>query len=82
MNYKPKEEDLKEWGKDAVNAVNGFSKFDLEPIFEEFILPFYCFACWLPKHPTNWKIVNRETGEEYSRELATKKVIELRATYC
>ena len=78
MNYKPKEEDLREWGKDAVN---GFSKFDLEPIFEEFILPFYYFACWLPKHSTNWKIVNRETGEEYSRELATKKVTELRKLY-
>lgn len=74
VNYTPKEEDLKEWGKPIVDSLLGFTKLDIEPLFERFVLPIYRFAASYPEEDTKWKIVDRETGEEYSKERAIKEV--------
>ena len=71
MNYKPTEEQLIEWGKPIAEMLNGFTKDDIEPLFERFVLPIYVFASRRPNEDGKWKIVNRETGEEYTGEMAT-----------
>ena len=71
MNYKPTEEQLAEWGKPIVESLNGFTKDDIEPLFERFVLPIYVFASRRPNEDGKWKIVNRETGEEYTGDMAT-----------
>lgn len=70
MEYKPTEEQLQEWGKPIVDSIYGLTKGDLEPLFEKFVLPFYYAVCTFPEDfniESKWKMVNRETGEEYSR---------------
>ena len=71
MSYKPTEEQLIVWGKPIVDTLNGFTKDDIEPLFERFVLPIYVFASRRPNEDGKWKIVNRETGEEYTGEMAT-----------
>ena len=71
MSYKPTEEQLAEWGKPIVESLNGFTKDDIEPLFERFVLPIYVFTSRRPNEDGKWKIVNRETGEEYTGEMAT-----------
>ena len=75
MSYKPKEEQLIEWGKPIAEMLNGFTKDDIEPLFERFVLPIYVFVARKPDQESKWKIVNRETGEEYSLETAEKELI-------
>jgi len=74
MKYRPTEEQLQEWGKPIVDALNGFTKEDIETLFERFVLPIYIFASRRPNESGKWKIINRETGEEYSAERATKEL--------
>ena len=75
MKYQPTEEELQEWGKDIIEALYGFTKDDLEPLFERFVLPIYCMCARKPDQESNWKIINRETNEEYSFEMARKGLI-------
>lgn len=71
MKYKPTEEQLKEWGKPIIDSLMGFTKDDLEPLFEKYILPIYKVCARRPDQESKWKVVNRETEEEYSVETAT-----------
>lgn len=70
------EQKLQEWGKDVAESLYGFTKDDLEPLFERFVLPIYVMGARRPDQNTKWKIVDRETGEEYSYEMARKGLIE------
>ena len=66
----PTEKELQKWGKKIKEALRGFTKEDLEPLFENYVLPFYYSACTFPKdfeYRSKWKIINRETGKEYDR---------------
>ncbi|WP_269222594.1 hypothetical protein [Flavobacterium sp. IMCC34518] len=77
MEYIPTEEQLQKWGKPIIDSLNGFTREDLEPLFEKYVLPFYYVACTFPKDMnvhSKWKIVNRETGEEYDRKEAFKRL--------
>ena len=81
MSYKPTEEQLIEWGKPIAESLYGFTKDDLEPLFERYVLPIYVFVARKPDQESKWKIVNRETGEEYSLKKATtefKKIFNLK----
>ena len=81
MSYKPTEEQLIEWGKPIAEMLNGFTKDDIEPLFERYVLPIYVFVARKPDQESKWKIVNRETGEEYSLKKATtefKKIFNLK----
>lgn len=77
MEYKPTEEQLKEWGKSIIESFSGFTKVDIEPLFERFVLPIYRMCARNPFEESKWKIVNRETGEEYSLETAEKELMTL-----
>ena len=80
MEYEPTEEELQEWGKPIIDSLNGFTKDDLEPLFERFVLPFYYSACTFPKDMnthSKWKVVDRENGKEYDRREAFKQLYEL-----
>jgi hypothetical protein len=75
MKYQPTEEQLQEWGKPIIDSLSGFTKDDLEPLFERYVLPFYYSACTFPEDiniQSKWKVINRETGEEYDRKEAFK----------
>ena len=74
MSYKPTEEQLAEWGKPIAESLNGFTKDDIEPLFERFVLPIYVFASRRPNEDGKWKIINRETGEEYTGDKATIEI--------
>ena len=76
MNYQPTEKELKKWGKEVTDSLYGFTKDDLEPLFERYVLPIYVFVARKPDQESKWKIVSRETGEEYSLEIAEKQLIE------
>lgn len=76
MNYSPTEKELQKWGKKVTDSLYGFTKDDLEPLFEKYVLPIYVFVARKPDQESKWKIVNRETGEEYSIETARKELIE------
>jgi hypothetical protein len=76
----PTEEQLQEWGKPIIEALEGFTKEDLEPLFENYVLPFYYSACTFPKdfeYKSKWKITNRRTNVEYDRREAFKRLYEL-----
>ena len=77
MKYKPTEEQLKKWGEKIAKSLLGFTKDDIEPLFERFVLPIYVFASRRPGEDGKWKIVNRETGEEYSASKATLEIEKL-----
>ncbi|MGR3792031.1 hypothetical protein ACUXZJ_14380 [Flavobacterium sp. TN-1] len=80
MKYQPTEEQLQEWGKVVFNSFAGFTKDDIEPLFERFIIPIYVFASRRPNEDGKWKIVNRETGKEYPVDEAievTKKLYQI-----
>lgn len=82
MERKPTEEQLQEWGKQVADSLNGFAKEELEPLFERFVLPFYYAVCTYPNDinkKSKWKIVNRESGKEYDRVLAFKKLRDIGA---
>ncbi|MDI5886238.1 hypothetical protein [Flavobacterium yafengii] len=76
LKYQPTEEQLQGWGKPIVDSLYGFTKGDLEPLFEKFVLPIYRMIARSPVEESKWKIVNRETGEEYSLETARKELVE------
>lgn len=65
MNYEPTEKELQKWGKKVTDSLYGFTKDDLEPLFERFVLPIYVFVARKSDQESKWKIVNRETEEEY-----------------
>ena len=71
MKYHPTEKELKKWGKKVTNSLYGFTKDDLEPLFEKYVLPIYIMCTRRPDQESKWKMVNRETGEEYLVETAT-----------
>lgn len=75
MNYEPTEENLQKWGKPIAKSLYGFTKDDLEPLFERFVMPIYCMCARRPFEESKWKIVNRETGEEYSYKEAEEGLI-------
>ena len=76
MKYQPTEEQLQEWGRPIAESIYGFKKDDLEPLFEKYVLPIYRMCARSPVEESKWKIVNRETGEEYPLETARKELIE------
>jgi hypothetical protein len=75
MKYQPTEEQIQEWGKPITESLYGFTKDDLEPLFERFVLPIYAMCARKPNQESKWKIVNRETNEEYSYEEAEQGLI-------
>jgi hypothetical protein len=77
VNYKPTEEQLKEWGEKVLDSIVGFTKYDFEPLFEKYILPFYYLQCSGAEVKTKWKITERSKGNEYSRDYAQDRVKEL-----
>lgn len=74
MKYKPTEKELQKWGKKITKSLYGFTKDDLEPLFEKYVLPIYVFASRRIDENSKWKIVNRETGKEYSVGRAISKL--------
>ena len=70
-----REKELQKWGKKVTDSLYGFTKDDLEPLFEKYVLPIYRMCARKPDQESKWKIVNRETGEEYSLEIAEKELI-------
>jgi hypothetical protein len=76
MQYQPTEEQIQKWGQKITESLYGFTKEDLEPLFEKYVLPIYRMIARSPVEKSKWKIVNRETGEEYSLETARKELIE------
>ena len=76
MNYEPTEKELQKWGKKVTDSLYGFTKDDLEPLFEKYVLPIYRMCAIKPNQESKWKIVNRETGEEYSLKTAEKELVE------
>jgi hypothetical protein len=46
----------------------------MEPLFEKFVLPIYRIGASYPEADSKWKIINRETGKEYSKERALKEI--------
>ena len=81
MKYEPTEKELQKWGKKVTDSLYGFTKDDLEPLFEKYVLPIYVFAARKPDQESKWKIVNRETDEEYPIKKATieyKKLFNLK----
>ena len=76
MEYQPTEKELQEWGKPIVDSLNGFTKDDLEPLFEKYVLPIYRMCARKLDQESKWKIINRETEEEYSLETAIKELTE------
>lgn len=78
---KSRKKQLKEWGKYIFKSFAGFTKDDIEPLFERFVIPIYVFASRRPNEEGKWKIVNRETGEEYSAEQAIYEVNNLYQTF-
>lgn len=76
MNYNPTEKELQKWGEKITKSLYGFTKDDLEPLFERFVLPIYRMCARKPNQESKWKIINRETGEEYLLETAEKELIE------
>ncbi|MBP6126590.1 hypothetical protein [Flavobacterium sp.] len=76
MEYHPTEKGLQKWGKKVTDSLYGFTKDDLEPLFEKFVLPIYRMCARKPDQESKWKIVNRETDEEYSLEIAKNELIE------
>lgn len=76
MEYQPTEKELQKWGKKVTDSLYGFTKDDLEPLFERYVLPIYRMCARKPNQESKWKVVNRETGEEYSLETAEKELIE------
>lgn len=80
MNYSPTEKELQKWGKDIFNSFAGFTKDDIEPLFERFIIPIYIFASRRLNEDGKWKLINRETGKEFSVDEAieaTKKLYQI-----
>lgn len=71
MEYQPTEEQLQKWGKPIIDSLMGFTKDDLEPLFEKYILPIYIMCTRNSDQESKWKIVSRETEEEYLVETAT-----------
>ena len=65
MKYEPTEKELQKWGEKITKSLYGFTKDDLEPLFEKYVLPIYVFASRRVDEKSKWKIVNRETNEEY-----------------
>lgn len=59
-------------GKPIIDSLIGFTKDDLEPLFEKYVLPIYVFAARRPNEDVKWQVISRETGEEYSSERAIK----------
>lgn len=76
MEHLLTEKELQKWGKKVSDSLYGFTKDDLESLFERYVLPIYVFVARKPDQESKWKIVNRETGEEYSLETAEKELIE------
>lgn len=76
MEYKPTEKELQKWGEKITKSLYGFTKDDLEPLFEKYVLPIYRMCARKPDQESKWKIVNRETGEEYSLATAKKELVE------
>jgi hypothetical protein len=77
VNYKPTEKEIQKWGKKITDSLYGFTKDDLEPLFERYVLPFYYSACTFPEDMnihSKWKVINRETGKEYDRKEAFKRL--------
>lgn len=79
MIYQPTEEQLQEWGKPVIDSLIGFTKDDLEPLFEKYVLPIYKVCARRPDQESKWKVVDRETGEEYTVETATVEFKKLAA---
>ena len=75
MKYHQKEKKKQKWSKKVTNSLYGFTKDDLEPLFEKYVLPIYRMCARKPDQESKWKIVNRETGEEYSLETAEKELV-------
>lgn len=75
--YTPTEEQLQEWGKPILDSLVGFTKDDIEPLFERFVIPVYIFASRRPGEDGKYKIVNRETGKEYAEEKAISELRKL-----
>jgi hypothetical protein len=81
MEQQPTEEQLQKWGEKITKSLHGFTKDDLEPLFEKYVLPIYVFVARKHDQESKWKIVNRETEEEYPLKKATtefKKLFNLK----
>lgn len=50
--------------KEIADKLIGYTKTDFEDIFKNVICPIYTSQCTIPNLETNYKIVDRETGEE------------------
>ena len=56
MKYQPTEKELQKWGKEVTDSLYGFTKDDLEPLFERYVLPIYVFVARKPDQESKWKI--------------------------
>jgi len=76
MTYHPTEKELQKWGEKITKTLYGFTKDDLEPLFERFAIPVYIMLARRFDEEPKWKIINRETDEEYTVEMARKAIVD------
>ena len=75
--YFPTEDQLELWGKRIEEALLGFCKDDIEPLFERYVLPIYMFSARRPDQKSDWKIIKRNTGEVYTEDKAISELTKL-----
>ena len=66
-----------EVGDEVFNCLYGYTKDEIEIIFERYVLPIYTFAARRPKEKSDWKIENRLTGNEFEDFTNGKKLLDV-----
>ena len=59
------DEKIKEFGESIKESLLGFTKEEIETLFEKYILPIQSFTARRLNVDTKWKIINRETEEVF-----------------
>ena len=59
------DEKIKEFGESIKESLLGFTKEEIETLFEKYILPIYSFTARRLNEDTKWKSINRETEEVF-----------------